>query len=886
MTCQNRVETASRWARSLIYTAAVAGVFLAGLTAQGGNILINPSFEANSGNNVAVGWTYFMPPTGSGANYWVDNAGNRAHSGGLYWKQWGVFWDPTRTNVAGIHQTFNSAPGSVYEANGWFYTLTTDQMGPDNVAWVDVSFLDATGTNLLGIFKTDDFATVVGTDQWFQFSVTNALDLAQPLSTGDPSFTSYAVTGAVSQLVAPPGTTFVRYRFAFTQAGSQGGAVYFDDAVLDQITGPLPPMISGLSPVNMIYYAPSNGITFTASSPSGTTISNSAIRVVVNGQDVSGELTISGTDSDKTVGYFNLQSNTVYNASIEITDVFGFTATANTYFETTWVGVPPIVFLWEAEDFDFGGGQYINNPELCSTNGNPNCYFGKVGVEGVDEFSTNSDGEHIYRPDDPMATTGSGDFLRKELVDAGRTDYKVGWFPGGEWVNYTRDWPTGTFWVMARLANGGGSGTLTFSRVSADGSTTDLGTFTLESGRGWTTYDSIFLRDTNGNIANVTFGGKQTYRATTAGNVDMGLFMLVAAQADLPAVSGLFPTGTRPFEATNTLSFNVTSQGGSISPENIRLLLNGQDVSGNLQITGTASDRQVTYPQLAPNTMYTSVLTVTNDSASGVAVTNQFDTFNESNLIIQAEDFDYDAGKFIDNPEPEAYLPLPDAVPEVDFHHVQTTGERYFYRGIGIPNEITSDYKLQAFVEGGNTDYNLGWFNDGEWANYTRIFPVGQYHVYGRFAGSGNFTVNLNRVVSGVGTTNQATERLGRFTATARDWQIWDWVPLTDTGSSEPAILSLSGTNTLRLTTTGNANVNYFMFVPIIGIPFSAERAGDNIALSFPTQPGTTYRVMYRNDLASGDWTLLTTVDGDGSEKTVTDPLSAANTRFYQLVSP
>jgi hypothetical protein len=854
---------------------------------QAANILVNPGFEANSGNNVPVGWTYFMPPSGSGASYWIDNAGNAQHSGALYWKQWGIFWDAARTNVAGIYQDFNSAIGSVYQANGWFYTLSSDQMGPNNIAWIDVSFRDASG-QLLALYKSDDFSTSVGVNEWFQFHVTNATDITKPVPTGDPSLTMYAVTGTVSQIVAPLGTKTVRYRFCFTQGGGWpegGGAVYFDDAVLDQVSGPLPPIIGSLSPVNMIFYAPSNGLTFTASSPSGTTISNSSIQVVLNGVNVSSNLTITGSDSTKSVAYYGLESNLVYNASIQVTDAFGFSASAATYFETTWVGVPPVVLMWEAEDFDYTNGMYINNPELCSAAGNPNCYFGKVGTEGVDEHSVDSSGDHIYRADDLIATTGSGDFARKELVDAGRGDYKVGWFNSGEWVNYTRDWPSGTYWVIARVANGGGSGTLTFSRVNPDTTTTDLGTFTLENGRGWTTYDSVFLRDTNGNIATVTFSGNQTYRATTSGNIDMGLFMLVAGQVDLPLISALTPSGRRPFEYTNALSFNVTSQGGVISPQNIRLSLNGVDVSSDLQVTGTPSSRSVLYPTLGLNAMYRAVITVTNDSGIGAAITNMFDTFSESNLIVQAEDFDFDMGKFIDNPEPEAFLSVADSVAEYDFHHTVTTDDRYVYRAVGIPQQITSDYRLQKYSDVGATDYNLGWFNGGEWANYTRTYPSGKFRVYGRLAGSGEFTVYLDRVVSGAGTTNQVTERLGRFSEVGKDWQVWDWVLLTDAGLESPTVVNLNGLSTLRITTGGNANVNYLMLVPASGLTVGARLVAGAVQISFPSQAGATYRVLYRNQLGSGSWELLKTVVGNGALMSVSDSPTQSN-RFYQVVSP
>jgi hypothetical protein len=75
------------------------------------------------------------------------------------------------------------------------------------------------------------------------------------------------------------------------------------------------------------------------------------------------------------------------------------------------------------------------------------------------------------------------------------------------------------------------------------------------------------------------------------------------------------------------------------------------------------------------------------------------------------------------------------------------------------------------------------------------------------------------------------------------------------------------------------------MLVPAAGINLTAARSGNNITISFPTQNGANYRVFYRNDLASGTWTLLTSVVGEGSVKSVSDPVTASR-RFYRVTSP
>ena len=883
------IPKTNAWSLKLAVLALAVTSMLAANRVQGANLLTNPGFEANSGHAVASGWTYFSapPPAGYFGNYWIEGA-VPAHSGTLYWKEWGALYNPAVTNVAGIYQEFSSAPGSTYQADGWFFIRGNDVLGADCYVWVQVEFLGAS-SNLLALYKSDNFNAAVGTDAWFQYQVINACDISSPVSIGDPYFTTFAVTGSVSQLLAPVGTTKVRYRFAYAQAGNQGGSAYFDDAVLNQVGGPIPPVISNLFPQNMIFVNPNDGITFNVSSPSGFTINNSGIRLVVNGTDVSGSLAITGSSSNKNVTYNGLQSNLTYTASITVTDSFGFTANANTYFETTWVGIPPIVYLWEAEDFDFNSGMYINHPNLCNAPGDPNCYFGKVGVEGVDEHNISPSGSHLYRPDDPMRISVSGDYLRKNLVQANRLDYRIDPFQGGEWMNYTRDWSNGTFWVIGRLATGEGlTGTLTLSLVDSNAATTDLGTFTIASGLGWTTFENVFLKDTNNNLAIVTLNGKATLRVTSGGNLLPGFFALVPGQADLPQISNLYPTGTRPFENTNALRFNVNTVGATFPANGIKLNLDGNDVSSSLVITGPASTKSVVFPGLLLNAIHRAVITVTNSLGHGIAVTNQFDTFSESNYMVEVEDFDFDGGQYVADWHPNDYFGF-GAVTNIDFQHLPIAGEQFPYRSDGIPESLVQNYSIEArqlFLSGGYFDYQLDWFGASDWANYTRSYPTGSFYVYVRSAGIGAFEMNLDRVVNGAGTTNQVTQRLGHWGAVGRGAGNYGWVPLTDDGLAAPVVVKLGGASTMRLTTpSGLCYPNYFMLVPATGISLNAARSGNNIVISFPTQAGVTYRVFYRDNLAAGNWTLLTTVLGDGTVKSASDSL-AGGQRFYKVTAP
>jgi hypothetical protein len=867
------------------FVTLLALAFVLGGECQAANILINSSFDTNQNAHVVPqSWSRFAPPTAqSFGNYWCE-ASVPPHSGPSYFKEWGACYDGTN-NVAGIYQDLSSAPGSVYQANGWFYARGTDLLGPDCYVWIEVGFYGSS-SNLLALYKSDNFNAAAGTDTWLQYQVTKACDVSSAVSVGDPFFNTYAVTGTVSQLTAPIGTTTVRFRVAYLQALSEGGSCYFDDMVLNQVSGQLPLVISNLFPQDMIFVNPNDGLSFNVSSPSSSTINNNAIRVIANGSNVSSGLSISGSASSKNVTWSGLQSNTTYTVSITATDSFGFNVSASTYFETTWVGTPPVVYLWEAEDFDFTNGLYINNPVLCSTPGNPNCYFGKVGVEGSDEHATSTTLNHNYRFDDAIGTLASGDYSRKDHYVGGVLDYRIDPFNGdqsggGSWLNYTRDWPAGTYWIIGRLSTDIGlNGQLTLSVVTPT-ATNDVGTFTINGGHGWSSFQNVYLLDTNNNIAPITLNGKATLRVTSGGNLLPNFFTLVAGQIDLPRLSNLYPTGAHPFEFTNALSFTLNSVGATFPANSIKVFIDGADVSSYLNITGSASTKNVVFPNLQPNAMHTVLITATNSLGHGISVSNNFDTFNEANFMVEAEDFDYGGGQYVDPWYPEAYAFL-DATTNIDFVHTPIIGEQFQYNRVGIPQETAQDYVRSFFV--GFFDYHLAFFGLTDWANYTRNYPSGSFYVYGRFAGSGDCSMYLDQVIGGAGTANQTTKRLGHFHNFGRGYQTHDWVPLTDDGLAAPAVVKLGGVGTLRLS-SGTFNPNYLMFVPAAGISLKATRSGNNTLVSFPTQQGLVYRVFYRTDLATGNWTLLTTLLGDGSVKSASDS-STDRQRFYKVVSP
>ncbi len=66
-------------------------------------------------------------------------------------------------------------------------------------------------------------------------------------------------------------------------------------------------------------------------------------------------------------------------------------------------------------------------------------------------------------------------------------------------------------------------------------------------------------------------------------------------------------------------------------------------------------------------------------------------------------------------------------------------------------------------------------------------------------------------------------------------------------------------------------------------VPASAEKAGNNLSIVFPTTLGSTYQVRYKNELTTSGWQVLTNWTGTGDPAMVADALSAGQ-RFYRVI--
>jgi hypothetical protein len=594
---------------------------------------------------------------------------------------------------------------------------------------------------------------------------------------------------------------------------------------------------------------------------------------------------------------FTITSNTTYTVFIAVVDANGNPAVTNITFDT----VSPNYYTFEAVDFNYGGGLFFDNPQT-------NAYYDHDGVEGVDYYLPALQSTLGYNRLG-LNTEACSDVPRAQFYNTinsqgyPSTNYDVGTTATGQWGNYTRTFPAGVYNVYIRASDGSGglSDSCSLDLVTSDPTqpnqtVSQLGTFSVPTTKGWQTYTWVPLIDAGGNLARFhATGSPLTLRMNVDnGNFNANYFMLVPANLSIklnPFISGFQPDGKSAlFQYTNQAAFTANSSVG-MPTNNVVVTLDGVPDT-NLTFTGSPTMWTVTMP-VTPNAWHTAVITVT-DSSGSSTTTNVFGTLSTSDYVWCAVDYDYNGGKFFDGPPSDAYTGLgATLLVDCDESDVNGYSRGYTYREAGSIAGNIGDFPDTTAGDGtipqlnGATDYSVGSFGGGSWANYTRNYPAGSYTVVGRFAeGAGISGATLSQLTSGYGTTNQTTQLLGTFTIPNAGWSSWGWVPMLNANGS-PARFTLDGTQqTLQLAGNNNneANVNILMLVPIAPMPkLTASVSAGSVGISFPTVSGYNYQLLTTTNLSNAAWTPMgASLPGTGSPQTVNPP-NTVGSHFYRM---
>jgi hypothetical protein len=594
-------------------------------------------------------------------------------------------------------------------------------------------------------------------------------------------------------------------------------------------------------------------------------------------------LVITGSSTNITVSA-PLSTNMVYSAFIQVDDANGVPAGETVKFDT----VTP-AYTFEGEDFNYGGGNFIDNPQT-------NAYTGLDGEAEVD-FHNNTSGISGNANYNRLGLPGEscGDVPRK--THFGDQDYDLGNTSGGNWGNYTRTYPTGVYNIFVRASTGNGSlvtdagniSLVTSDRTQSGQTIQQLGKYNVPPTGGWQSYGWQPVINAGGTLARfVADGTVKTLRLTMDGaGHNVNYVMLLPADLSVnppPYVSAFTPDGTGLFQLTNELAFIVNSSVG-LATSNIVLNLNGVNVSG-LTISGSSTAWNVTYP-VKTNALYTAIVTLS-DSAGTTKYTNTFNTFDPGDYQWEAEDYDYSGGQFVEN-QLDAYAGL-GGTANIDLLESDNNAfsRGYNYRaanGADFPDTTSGDLARAQFTAAGATDYSIGSFGPGSWANYTRHYPAGSYTVAGRFAeGAAPSEATLTQI------TTATTNFLGTFYVAQGGWSSWEWTPLVD-ANGNPAQMILDGSQQILqmggspANSQPEVNVNFLMLVPITPTPkVAAKLSGHTVTVSFPTAAGYNYQVQFKAHLTDATWTSLGgSLPGNGSTQSVTDT-NNGGTGFYRVM--
>jgi hypothetical protein len=966
--------------RILAALVATAMMMLLALSGQAANVLVNPSFDT-SPIFTSGSWSQHASETWSMASATAADPTSikLVHTGtsGL-WMQglYGNGQGGPQTSYAA--QSFACTPGNTYTADAWYsaYLVCNQHIGGDDGStppggnglygsdssgnedgWVEVMFFNSANT-LIADYKSTimdpafvrDPSLLTVTNAlgnvylaWIDCPVTNQYDPATVTPNIDPSTNSPAgpttqvITGTLApgqNITAPAGAVRGEFRINLYQAAFESGAPFWDDATLTQVGGASASIIGNLSPDGTKFFnAASTNFTFTVTSASagGAPLPNNptnGIGVVVNGQNQSASLKFSGTPTSLNVALPGLTSNTLYTITVSVTNDAALVSSQTVNFDT----FPTNVFIVSAEDYDFTNGLFIQNPVPTSAPA-ANSYFGSAGVLGVDLSTYGGGGalpggaSQLVRADNNSAMQKADDIQLPQYLaanDVNVFNVQIAFNNGGNWFNYTRNYPTGNYLVYLRYNNPTAGNIESLNQLTSgygtpNQTTNNLGVF-IGANTG-ASYAWTPLTDTFGNkvIVNLS-AGQNTLQLLSGNGAGIGGianfvdFIFVPAGTVLaPVINNLSPNNINPpvngniFLNVTNITFSVSSAFSTVATNNIHALVNGVDMISGATFTGNNTNWNVSLP--APqNKLISLVVNATDAGGLSNSIAETFDTFSQTNFTIEAVDFDFNSGQFIDNPVPTAGLTLATnsyydggvdttfaAVQGVDYNGFSDGGgESWNYRPLdtGVGQEITGDFKRAKFTNdfGVAQDYDIGFWNGGFWENYTRTFPTNSYNVYSRMAGgAGPFSgTTLSLVTSGRGTSTQTTQVLGSFAdPNAAGWAVWHWVPMRDTNGNLVTI-SLGGVQTVRATSGNNLNAHFFMFVPAavsLSVNLSVSISGSSISLKFPTVVGHNYTVLWNDTLTGGTWQPVSAaVSGDGTVKTVGDTITPATPkRFYKL---
>ncbi|MEW6159771.1 MAG: hypothetical protein AB1813_20260 [Verrucomicrobiota bacterium] len=554
----------------------------------------------------------------------------------------------------------------------------------------------------------------------------------------------------------------------------------------------------------------------------------------------------------------------------------------------------------EGEDFNFAHGQWIQDQPIGMTGPYVGGSYQDLGDGlggtacdgsdfGIDYNEAASNDQAIYRPGTAVeAGKRNGPAgLSRGPFDV-EINHVVGWTGSGEWMNYTRRFPEPAriYKVYARTASGDSAArrasslsVVTSDPTQCNQTVTEVGLFNAPWTGGWDTWpdigtemDAIIpMRDAAGADALVKLGGLTTLRYTFlpgAQDIDYLVFVPTGALGLPPKVISIKP-GNNATGISNKPVLEAVIEDGEVERVvSASFQLDGNDVPGELTRNGNRTTlRHVFTGDLASGSFHTLRLSYTDNATppetrtADVTFRVSFTPFTSETLFIEAEDFNFDHGKWITDkpigmtgPYPGGdYLNLGNGL---DGSACDGSDYGIDYNENGPGNDgagNTTLYRPTTPVEAGkrngpagvnrgtfdvSVNHVIGWTGTGEWLNYTRRFPepARLYKVFARIAhGDAAATRggSLARVTSDPTQCDQTSEILGTFRGPwTGGWDTWPdagtpqdaLIPMKD-DEGRDSLISLGGEVTLRWNwEASSGDLDYLAFMPLGADPIVTSR--------------------------------------------------------------
>ena len=243
--------------------------------------------------------------------------------------------------------------------------------------------------------------------------------------------------------------------------------------------------------------------------------------------------------------------------------------------------------------------------------------------------------------------------------------------------------------------------------------------------------------------------------------------------------------------------------------------------------TGTAT---IKVP-LTTNLNYVLSVSATDNTGTSASTGATFDTIAPA-LVIEATDFNFSGGGFIDTPQNGGVYLYAGALGTegVDEHkNCSNPSGVVAYRSasdeVVIQDAGSVTFNEQKFIVANQPELVIDYTCSDDWFDYTRTYgpggsaPAGTYNVWLCMGTSGSGPqATLSRIAGDPTSSSQSPTVIGNFGTASfaeNSWAGYEYVPLTDQYGNLASTTIPAGQQTLRLTQIANPNLAYIILMPV-----------------------------------------------------------------------